>query len=652
MTEPEKINKIRFVSLVAISITLILALCLTALETWYPAASFIPLTWLARFVVVLSIAAWQANRLEGILLNLRAEAKRLHSGKEAFFDEEENSDASFALRSEKFFNKSVLSVFSFAVGIGALISLWFFVSQLNLSIDSGLIDRSGKAAAMLMGVAAGFFLSAAFVSGSSRDIGSAKLRALAGWFYFMAFGLALISVLEFLSSVSTYDFRKQGLYVLVAFVAMLLIEMILMPILEFFRPRHGSEDVFILESRVLTMITSPGGLLHNFAHTIEYQTGIKISEEGPSLVIKKVLLPVIFIQVLWLYLMGCIVEIKPGYAGIRESFGEVSRVASGQAKILTPGLNFKLPWPFGEIKIHNVEKLSTFIVGLVPSEGGLDQAPDMDEDEYKISDPKKILVWGRAAHSTAMDGQAMKDFNYLAADSGLASQDAGKQAPVNMVTVKIPVHYRVKDLYKFLYTYKQPQLVLQALAEREVVHYLGTVDYHDFIGQSRGGAAKKIRQILQAKADEANLGVELLFLEIEASHPPMETVLSYDRVLGAKFEGEAKVLSAQTKAARGVSQAASFEQSILEEAETEKIQHVALARAQSERFGVQARIYEGAPQMFKLVSYLDFVERDLRGVTKYIFNSPEAAKNVIINFETNERTGLLKSLGANLQDKE
>ena len=71
MTEPEKINKIRFVSLVAISITLILALCLTALETWYPAASFIPLTWLARFVVVLSIAAWQANRLEGILLNLR-----------------------------------------------------------------------------------------------------------------------------------------------------------------------------------------------------------------------------------------------------------------------------------------------------------------------------------------------------------------------------------------------------------------------------------------------------------------------------------------------------------------------------------------------------------------------------------------------------
>jgi len=220
------------------------------------------------------------------------------------------------------------------------------------------------------------------------------------------------------------------------------------------------------------------------------------------------------------------------------------------------------------------------------------------------------------------------------------------------VTVKIPVHYKVKDLYKFLYTYKQPQLVLQALAEREVVHYLGTVDYHDFIGQSRGGAANKIRQVVQAKADEAGLGVELLFLEIEASHPPMETVLSYDRVLGAKFEGEAKVLSAQTKAARGVSQALSFEQRTLEEAETEKIQHVALARAQSERFGVQARIYEGSPSMFKLVSYLDFVERDLRGVTKYIFNSPEAAKNVIINFETNERTGLLKSLGANLQDKE
>ena len=187
MTEPEKINKIRFVSLVAIGITLILAICLSALEAWYPSASFIPLIWLARFVVVLSLAAWQANRLESALLHLRSEAKRLHSGKEALFDEEENSDASFAQRSERFFNKSVLSVFSFAVGIGALVSLWFFISQLNLSMESIFVDRSGKAAAMLMGVAAGFFLSAAFVAGSSRDIGSAKLRALAGWFYFMAF---------------------------------------------------------------------------------------------------------------------------------------------------------------------------------------------------------------------------------------------------------------------------------------------------------------------------------------------------------------------------------------------------------------------------------------------------------------------------------
>ena len=330
----------------------------------------------------------------------------------------------------------------------------------------------------------------------------------------------------------------------------------------------------------------------------------------------------------------------------------MSRDAAGQAQILTPGLNFKMPWPFGEIKIHNVDKLSTFTVGIVPSEDGLGAAPDMDEDEYKISDPKKLLVWGRASHSTDHDGKAMKDFNYLAADNNLAKEETKSQAAVNMVTVKIPVHYRVKDLYKFLYTYKQPQLILQSLAEREVVHYLGTVDYHDFIGQSRGLAAQKIREIVQAKADEADLGVELLFLEIEASHPPMETVLSYDRVLGAKFEGEAKVLGAQTRAAREVSQAASYKQRRLEEANTIKNQEEIQAHAEADRFEIQARIYKSSPKMFRLVSYLDFIEQDLKGVTKYIFNSPEAAKNVIINFEKNERAGLLKSLGANLDDKE
>ena len=114
--------------------------------------------------------------------------------------------------------------------------------------------------------------------------------------------------------------------------------------------------------------------------------------------------------------------------------------------------------------------------------------------------------------------------------------------------------------------------------------------------------------------------------------------------MGAVFESDAKIFKAQTKAKREVSAASSYKLQMIEEAKTEKVQRIAFARAQSERFTIQQRIYGKAPEIFKLVSYLDFIERDLNGVPKYIFNSPKAAKNVIINFENNKNIGLLKSL--------
>jgi regulator of protease activity HflC (stomatin/prohibitin superfamily) len=164
------------------------------------------------------------------------------------------------------------------------------------------------------------------------------------------------------------------------------------------------------------------------------------------------------------------------------------------------------------------------------------------------------------------------------------------------------------------------------------------------MGNNRTKAADLLKKIIQEKADAIDLGVNVVFLEIEASHPPVDTVLSHDRVMGAVYESDAKILAAKTKARRELSAAKSYKEQMLEEAKTEKVQRIAFARAQSERFGIQQRIYGTAPEIFKLVSYLDFIERDLNGVPKYIFNSPKAAKNIIINFENNKNIGLLKSL--------
>ncbi|MDD7987086.1 protease modulator HflK [Lentisphaera marina] len=636
MNSKEKFSKIHFVSLLAIIASLVLTSSLYALKLWYPIEIFSSFIYLGAFGLLVGAIAWQSNRLEAKLKEYSAQAKSV-SG-DALFEEEEGTDLAFAKRSLMFFERYVVSLFCFGVGVGTLIAVYYFWSRLSISPDASLSKRGANAAAMTMGLAAGYFIFASYAGGVSRDVKSSKLRALSGWFYCSAIMLFILGVFEIASSLDLFDYREQVNYVFVITLTILALEMIMGVIMESFRPRHSEEErAFLLESRLLTILTSPGGLASNIVHVIEYQTGIRVSENSFNIVFKKVLLPIVAVQLLWLYLLTTMVEIKPGYAGIRESFGKVSRDASGEVVQLQPGLNFKLPWPLGEISIYNVDKLSTFTVGQVKSASSALGAPPMEEDEYKISNEEKVHVWGRQSHGAHDEG--FEDFNYLASNSR-----AQGETTMSMLTIKIPVHYQVKDIYKYLYNYKDPQLVLQSLAEQELVSYISTADYHNFMGNNRTKAADLLKETIQAKADAINLGVNLVFLEIEASHPPVDTVLSHDRVMGAVYESEANIFSAQTKATRELSVAKSYQEQMLEEAETEKVQRIAFARAQSERFRIQQKIYGKAPEIFKLVSYLDFIERDLNGVPKYIFNSPKAAKNIIINFENNKNIGLLKSL--------
>ncbi|EDM28206.1 Band 7 protein [Lentisphaera araneosa HTCC2155] len=635
MNSKEKFSKVHFVSLLAIVASLVLTSSLYALKLWYPIEIFSTFIYLGAFTLLVGGIAWQSNRLEAKLIEYGQQAKKA-SG-DALFEEEEGTDLAFAKRSLMFFERYVVSVFCFAVGIGALVGIYYFWSRLATDPELALDKRSSNAAAMMMGLAAGYFIFASYAGGVSRDVGSSKLRALSGWFYCSAIMLFVLGVFEITSALELFDYRKQVNYAFVVIIAILAIEMVLGIVMESFRPRHSEEErAFLLESRMLTVMTSPGGLASNIVHVIEYQTGIHVSENSFNIVFKKVLLPILAVQAGWLYLMTTMVEIKPGYAGVRENFGKISRDAGGEVVQLQPGLNFKLPWPMGKISIYNVDKLSTFTVGQVKSATSALGEPPMEEDEYKISNEEKVNVWGRKSHGAHEEGY--EDFNYLASDA------ASEKSNMNMLTIKVPVHYKVKDIYEYLYNYKEPQLVLQSLAEQELVSYIGQADYSAFMGNDRTQAADQLKKVLQEKADAIDLGVNVVFLEIEASHPPVDTVLSHDRVMGAVFESDAKIFKAQTKAKREVSAASSYKLQMIEEAKTEKVQRIAFARAQSERFTIQQRIYGKAPGIFKLVSYLDFIERDLNGVPKYIFNSPKAAKNIIINFENNKNIGLLKSL--------
>jgi regulator of protease activity HflC (stomatin/prohibitin superfamily) len=66
-----------------------------------------------------------------------------------------------------------------------------------------------------------------------------------------------------------------------------------------------------------------------------------------------------------------------------------------------------------------------------------------------------------------------------------------------------------------------------------------------------------------------------------------------------------------------------------------------VAQAEAERFTAQLKAYIAMPQMFRLKSYLDILEKDAQNSRKYIV-SPKLSEEVYqFNFEQKERLDLV-----------
>ena len=286
MQNKEKFSQVQFLSLLAFAVSVILTGSLLALKLWYPIGIFNVLVLIGAFTIVASLLSLQSNRLESKLAEYESEVKKV-SG-DALFEEEEGTDLSYARRALQFFERYIVGLFAFAAGVGGLVGVYYFWSQVGTELDAELLKRGTNAAAMTMGLAAGYFIFASYAGGVSRDIDSSKIRALSGWFFCSAIMLFVLGAFEIAASLELWNWKTGLTYALLIFVALLSAEILFGVFMESIRPRHSEDErAFLLESRILTILTSPGGLAGNITHLIEYQTGIKVSENSFNLVFKK-----------------------------------------------------------------------------------------------------------------------------------------------------------------------------------------------------------------------------------------------------------------------------------------------------------------------------------------------------------------------------
>ena len=572
--------------------------------------------------LVTSLVAWFQMRLEASEETERLEMEELarSRSKAALFDS--TADEAFPARKarmlfEKWFVPG-LTLVLFLMQAGGVA---YFYRDLKATVAS-----SSAPSTLGMAMFAGLSL-VAFLLGKY----ACRLAQLEGIRLLRPGGSALMlgSLLAFLATASEAlqwfgfpQYDRQIAWVLTALLAVVAIETLLALVFEAYRPRvQGKEVRLIYESRLVGLLGQPTGLFATAAQALDYQFGFRVSESWFYRFLEEKFTRFALIWIGILAASDCVVFIDAGEQGLRERFGRPV------GSVLNPGIAFKFPRPIDRIYRHPVSEVQSFNVGFVPDE--------------KLENERTVL-WTRAHYK--------EEFNLLVAsrEQNVATNATeGEQiVPVNLLTVSIPVQYLIRDLRAWAYQHGEPRLLLERLANREVVRYMASVDIETIMSDGRQRAARDLRSAIQAAADKAGLGAEIMYVGLQDIHPPIGTkelkvAEAYEKVIGAEQEKEARILEADAYALETVPTAKAAAEKTLNDSRSVSAQKVAEASGRATQFASQLQAFRTAPGVFTARNHLETFARASAGSRKIVILPTNTQDVLLFNLEDKIRQDLL-----------
>ncbi len=495
------------------------------------------------------------------------------------------------------------------------------------------------------------FLISRYATGMSRQpewkplrAGGSSLLGVAVLCFILAVALALAYLLDF------YAFVNVMALVIPALLVVLGAETALNLVLDTYRPRlKGRYSRSAFDSRLLGTINEPGGILRSAADAIDYQFGFKVSQTWFYKLLEQAIVPLALFAGVTLYLLSCIVVVAPDEEAIIEHFGNPANDAN-DVRLIGPGLAFKWPWPIDVAYKYPTKRISEISIGFVP----------------------KVDAQGRVEHTPLLWGEShyKEEYQLLVGSEQTGAESFRGTVPVSLVIAAVPVQYRIKDLYSFIYNHNKPEQLLESICYRELTRFAASAKVeaddqagmeHSLLGAGRAEARDTLTTRIQAAADEAGLGVEIGFVGLQGIHPPVEVAADYQKVTGAVQKKEAMILQAQAERNRTLSTlvgsveeadalyrlAADYQQAVqanspqdieklgdqldlafekakgdifktLREAKSYAFQKATLAEATGRRFAGQLTAYRAAPQIYVHEQKLAMLEEALAGIRKYV----------------------------------
>lgn len=504
----------------------------------------------AALFVLLGIPVWlclavvydqhRRERIEAIEAEAFAAAE---TGSSSVF-EAQGEDLRVAAKRLKVIYRVLIPVVSLTVG-AALIGIGFWRFSEGRARMAEWQSPAVRGWSISFGIAVAFvgFLFGRYISGMAKQKVWTNLRGGAGF----AVGAALMGLAMPIAQVVDIVGPDVVLkYLILAFPILMIAlgaEIYLNFVLDLYRPRKAGEYPRpAFESRVLGFIAAPDRIAESIGEAINYQFGYDVSGSWFYRLLSRTLFRVLTpIAILVLWAMSGLAVVRPHEKGMVLRYGKFVRV-------IEPGLNFKLPWPIETVEVPaytkkdaqgKVQFASQTVTGVRTLDLG-SMPPD----------PEKAVLWTNEHNAEVF---------FLVQPWSEDEGGTGKTRDLSILAAEIPLHYAIEDVktYELLGPPELRDDLLKATAQRATMQYFATLSVGDLLSADR----PKVRKELTRRINEAFLslnpdqngkalgaGVKVLFVGLDDVHPPKETAIQFEQVVGAEQKLHAKIATAEAEA--------------------------------------------------------------------------------------------------------
>ncbi|HEY0257888.1 MAG TPA: protease modulator HflK [Candidatus Methylacidiphilales bacterium] len=395
------------------------------------------------------------------------------------------------------------------------------------------------ASVVFLGIAAVLYLYGNYIQILQNRLQTEILQPIIRLSLAMLAAYALTAGILFVFLASGYDTCWLG-WVWIGLSATLVVEPLVLAVARFYQPKAlRKEPQPIGASLLLEFVHGSGHGAKELVHDFEELVGAKVGEVWILGFLKETI-EIVFVAGLLLgWLSTCLRTVPIANEGVLISFGHYEQLT------LKPGLHLLLPWPLQELQLVETQRLRDVSLGF-------------DKD---LSGP---LLW------TAKHVEGEKN---MLVDDG-----------ESLLTVNVPIMYRVSSPVTFLKNTIDAQGALRYLAERKLIQIAGTRESFHIMTEDRAPIANALKQGLQREADRLGLGVEIVYVGLKDIHPPVDVAPAYENVISSEEKKEALIDDAMAYGARVLPDAKAQAKRLVVSANAAYTNRVEVATGEGTRF--------------------------------------------------------------------